>query len=821
MHDTSRTTSPTSGGRAKRLAALSALLLSVATLNAVAPQPADAATGTTITVDGNGGGRVFDGIGAISGGGGNSRLLADYPEPQRGQVLDYLFKPGYGADLQILKVEIGGDTNSTDGAEASHMHTAGTVDCGQGYEWWLMEQAKARNPDVELAGLSWGAPGWVNPNGNYFYTDNAITYLTSWLDCAKQHHLTIDYLGGWNERYSGGDGTAMSWYQKLRTTLNDKGYASVKIVGGDNNWSTASDMAANPGFKSAVDVVGVHYPCGYGGAFTSCPSNATAQSLGKPLWASENGSEHYDGSAPAVARAINRDYIDGRMTSYINWPLVGSAYPNLNFSFTGMAVADQPWSGRYDIGRTTWVTAQTTQFTKPGWHYLDAASGYLGGNRANGSYTTLKSTNDSDYTTVVETVDAGAPQSVDVTTTGGLSGGTVHVWATDLDSTDPADWFVRQADIVPSGGHYSATLQPGRVYTFTTTLPAGAKGTAASPPRGQLALPYGDTFETAATTTSPKYFTDMNGAFQRSACGGGRTGSCLRQVAPATPVRWTDEPYNAPYTFLGDAAWSNYTVATDVLLEQPGTVEVLGRVMRQGKNNNGLDGYHLRVGDTGAWSIVKTDLGWRTTTLASGTTTALGTGRWHTIALTAQGSTLTARIDGTAVGSANDSTYPSGLAGLGVGGYQTDQFDDFAVTPGTDATPRSGRTASALPGKCVAAGAVSATNADDNGNPAQLRGCADRADQQWVWANGALSHHGLCLDVVGASTANLTKVDLWECNGGANQKWQPQPDGTLRSALPAAGSGICLDDPGYDTTDGTQLIVYTCNGGANQRWQLP
>jgi hypothetical protein len=43
------------------------------------------------------GGRTFDGVGAISGGGGNSRLLIDYPEPQRSQILDYLFKPGYGA----------------------------------------------------------------------------------------------------------------------------------------------------------------------------------------------------------------------------------------------------------------------------------------------------------------------------------------------------------------------------------------------------------------------------------------------------------------------------------------------------------------------------------------------------------------------------------------------------------------------------------------------------------------------------------------------------------------------------------------------------
>ena len=82
----------------------------------VAGPVAPASAATAITVNGTSAGRIFDGIGAISGGGGNSRLLADYPAAEQSQILDYLFKPGYGADLQILKVEIGGDTNSTDGS---------------------------------------------------------------------------------------------------------------------------------------------------------------------------------------------------------------------------------------------------------------------------------------------------------------------------------------------------------------------------------------------------------------------------------------------------------------------------------------------------------------------------------------------------------------------------------------------------------------------------------------------------------------------------------------------------------------------------------
>jgi O-glycosyl hydrolase len=160
---------------------------------------AQAATSTTITVNGTGGGRTFDGVGAISGGGGNSRLLVDYPEPQRSQILDYLFKPGYGAAVQILKIEIGGDANSTDGAEPSIEHVKGAVNCAVGYEFWLAEQARARNPNIKLYGLAWAAPGWIDSSGNY-WVQNSIDYLLTWLGCAKSHGLTVDYLGGRNEK---------------------------------------------------------------------------------------------------------------------------------------------------------------------------------------------------------------------------------------------------------------------------------------------------------------------------------------------------------------------------------------------------------------------------------------------------------------------------------------------------------------------------------------------------------------------------------------------------------------------------------------------
>ena len=49
-------------------------------------------------------GRTFESIGAVSAG-DSTRLLPDYPEPQRSQILDFLFKPKFGAGFQHLKIE--------------------------------------------------------------------------------------------------------------------------------------------------------------------------------------------------------------------------------------------------------------------------------------------------------------------------------------------------------------------------------------------------------------------------------------------------------------------------------------------------------------------------------------------------------------------------------------------------------------------------------------------------------------------------------------------------------------------------------------------
>ncbi|WP_051366398.1 ricin-type beta-trefoil lectin domain protein [Hamadaea tsunoensis] len=778
-----------------------ALVAAATVLGPAAP----AAAATTVTINGSATGRTLDGVGAISGGGGNSRLLYDYAEPQRSQILDYLFKPGYGAAMQILKVEIGGDTNSTSGAEPSHQHSSTDLDCNRGYEWWLMEQAKARNPNIKLAALSWGAPGWIG-NGNFWSAD-MVNYLIAWLDCAKNSHgLTIDYLGGWNER-----GYNKGWYESLKAGLNSHGYAAVKVVADDTSFSVADDVVADSTFAASVDVLGSHYVCGYRGSQSNCPSSSNALASGKTLWASENGSDDYNAGAVALARGINRDYIDGKMTAYINWPVIAAITPNIPFPTMGVAVAAQPWSGNYSVGKNAWVMAQTTQFTAPGWRYLDSASGYLGGNRANGSYVTLRSPSTSDYSTVIETMDATASQTFTATVTGGLSTGTVHVWSTRVGATSSSEYLVHASDVTPSGGSYTVTLQPGYVYTISTTTGQG-KGTATSPASATMALPFSDNYDAYATGREAKYLADMQGAFEVTACGGGRGGKCVRQMSPRAPITW--DTLSDPYALLGDTGWSNYKVSTDVLLEQAGYAEIIGRASWQHAfGPAGLDAYYLRLSNTGAWTIYRNDTNNTMTSIRSGTVTAPGTGTWHNLALTFSGTTITAQIDSATVATLTDTTWSVGQVGVGTSQGETAQFDNMSIAAVSGPPPpTSGPIVGVGSSRCLdVPGAVTT-----NGTQLNIWDCNGGTNQQWTQASGgALQVYGTkCLDVANHSTTAGAIVEIWDCNGGNNQKWTLNSDGTIVGVE----SGLCLDVTGAGTANGSKIEIWTCNGGANQRW---
>lgn len=279
-------------------------LLVLVVLACASPYPVD---------DTKGPARALDGIGGLSGGGATSVFLPSYPQKQRDEILDYLFKPNFGASLHILKVEIGGDAQSTDGAESSHMHNPWEENYERGYEWWLMAEAKKRNPDILLYGLAWAYPQWVTcapgtmencTNDIYIYPDVTARYVTKWISGAKNTYgLDIDYVGSWNERpYN------TTYLKALRATLDEAGFPNTKIVASDSKWDIARDILADAALAEAVYAIGAHYP-----GTEAC---SEAEKTAKPLWASEDDSTYNNNvGAGCWARIINQNYVNGNMTA--------------------------------------------------------------------------------------------------------------------------------------------------------------------------------------------------------------------------------------------------------------------------------------------------------------------------------------------------------------------------------------------------------------------------------------------------------------------------------------------------------------------------
>eukprot|EP01079_Euglenida_sp_SAG-EU17-18_P002431 gene2431-3209_t len=294
-------------------------------------------------VDGSQTSSEFDGHGGLSAG-GSSRLLKDYDPQRRSEILDYLFKPGFGAELGVLKVEIGGDTQSTDGTEASHQHSRGDLNCERGYEGWLAAEAVARNPKVKVWSLSWGVPHWIG-NGSYFTPDN-IDYQINWLKCLRDTwNVSPSYLGLWNERPQG----STDYVVELRRERDKAGFGGVGITS-ENSWQPrANKVLSNATFNSSIAAVTKHYPCN--------DTNTAALQAHKKFWAGEDTPTNQTDWAAASCwgRKLSQHWVKINATSVVSWSLTWSVPPSASLEFYGNAIltATEPWSGHYQQGLPT------------------------------------------------------------------------------------------------------------------------------------------------------------------------------------------------------------------------------------------------------------------------------------------------------------------------------------------------------------------------------------------------------------------------------------------------------------------------------------
>eukprot|EP00928_Gymnodinium_smaydae_P066647 TRINITY_DN49621_c0_g1_i1.p1 TRINITY_DN49621_c0_g1~~TRINITY_DN49621_c0_g1_i1.p1 ORF type:complete len:812 (-),score=82.98 TRINITY_DN49621_c0_g1_i1:457-2892(-) len=510
-------------------------------------------------------GPLFEGVGGVSGGGGSSRLLFDYEERFRSDILDLLFKPKFGASLHHLKVEIGCEGDTGMGSEQTHARVASDSNFNRGYEIKLMQEAAARNPSILLSGLEWGVPGWIPETEGGMWGIANINYMVDWVNGLKQRkNLTIAALGvAYNERSFNA-----SFIKAIRKALDSAGYTGVRTIAADSygkkEWDIAKAIGEDADLAAAVDIIGVHCPGVVNG---QSPVPSYVRNLGKPMWSTEQhigekglgGNDTYPSlpswdysAALGVAKVLNQGYIEANQTSTLIWTAVYSWYDYLVYAGKGLLVANTPWSGHYMVPDTVWAVAHTTQFVQPGWRF--GASSLL--SDGIGSVVSYVSPNGRDLTIVVESGQSKVINTLVVTFNGAYTQlSHLHQWRTRQGQS-----FHRLDDVLVQDAKAHLTISPGEILTLTTTT-GQRKGSDGLniPAQTIFKLPHDDDFEAYNEESSPRFLSDMHGAFTVASVDG--LGKVLRQQTPLDPVSTHEYGATAFATIMGDSSWLDYIVS--------------------------------------------------------------------------------------------------------------------------------------------------------------------------------------------------------------------------------------------------------------------
>jgi len=325
--------------------------------------------------------------------------------------------------------------------------------------------------------------------------------------------------------------------------------------------------------------------------------------------------------------------------------------------------AKTPWSGHYEVQPGIWAAAHTTQFTEPGWQYVDSGCGFL----KKGSYVTLKSPDEKDFSLIIETVDTTGIQTVSFQLTGIYSNKPLHIWK----STRGKCEFEKQSDLKIRNNQFTIKLDGKSAYSITTTT-GQTKGNYLVPEDKSFPFPYYADFEDEIIGQLPKYFMDQAGVFEVHQRQDGK-GNCLKQVITQQGTEWEIGQNPFVGTILGDTLWTDYEVQADVnILEDTGCAKLLGRVMEVRRGGDYPDGYWFKINTSGNWVLYAGDQ-------------KIGSGRTsfepftqNRISMKFNGNRVSASVNSIQVVSINNSKYTHGLAGIG-SDFNTVEFDTFEV----------------------------------------------------------------------------------------------------------------------------------------------
>ncbi len=589
-----------------------------------------------VTLDAKSPGRVFEGVGANSSG-AQSALLVDYPEPYRSEILDFLFKPRFGAGFQHLKVELGSGMNSTCGAEPSVAITPEELKdpVPRGYEFWLAAEARKRNPDIILDCLPWSTPYWTKD----YTTQEAADWVVAFLDVAKKHYgLAFQYVGGCQNEHSGVCGrldskeTMKFITDYLRPTLDRRGYKDVRIVTSDlcnlhcskaDHWSVLKDVVGHPEFAKAVGAVGYHYPVGYMSLVNDeRPLPKGFLATGIPFWASEDFSNHglhFENGRNYIGKIL-REYNELRITKSVAWVPFTSLPEGFTWHACGFLDASGCRNGHYEVWPALWCLAHLSQFAEPRWRFIDGAQGRFnpGQNqgqdcydpeKSGGVYAALRAPDGKDWSLVA--VTEKQPVSMDVRVDPSLSQEVVHVWKSDKD-----EQFVEIDNIKPVRGAFHIRLKGLCIYTLTTTT-GQCKGRPKNrvPPPAPANLSWNDDFRDYKRHDKPRYWVDQEGTFEIDVDNGWQV---LKQQVPKEGLRWGPMHHGCCSFFGGGNPTRKVEVRTEATVRH-GYVEA-------GTINDWTFQFRFQLDVEGRWKLLAADK-----EVAAGVVAGFRPGAWHAV----------------------------------------------------------------------------------------------------------------------------------------------------------------------------------------------
>lgn len=507
---------------------------------------------------------TFKGFGAVTCN-NTSRLLMDYKEEHPDkywEIMELLFHTEKGAGLNHIKVEMGGDVNSSSGTEPATMRSPEEeADVLRGAGWHFAADAKLINPDITVEILRWGEPKWTQEGIGYETDENPkhearYQWYKQTIDAVfDEYGYKIDYVSpGQNERiHDYSENTA--WIKYCANRLNEDAakedakydYSQIQIVAADthsNSKDIANRMLSDSELMELVDVVSDHYTLYGNDSLTK-----VNRDYGKEVWYSEaiapminakyrinvdanrGGVGGKVGMADLATRFINSYcYADAgdnpaRMTRFEFQPAVGSFYEGSAYSPKQLIGAFDPWSGYYDADGGLQMVAHFMGFAKLGWNYLPDAcygdgsytDGGVNADTGTNNYMTVKDPETDDYSTIFANNTAQVRKYKVTVKNLKKAYSAMHVWETrgpDEGEAYDANWMQLVNTITPSktaSGTYTyyLTVQPYSIATVTSLLDHGSEYSPgqndSGVERAVLELPYRDDFEYS------EYDVDENG----------------------------------------------------------------------------------------------------------------------------------------------------------------------------------------------------------------------------------------------------------------------------------------------------------------------